>query len=259
MGKEYVKKYEINTVDFDENHRLRAITIINFLQDISTRHYWHALTESGVDDADGFWVIVEWDVKVHFYPERAQFVTVTTEPIYFRKFIAYRRYTIVDELGRCMATAMSKWAYMSLSIRKQANIPPEIYDVFGVAKDAVKPQKLQKTQQPDVEPIICHHQVGYNDIDVNGHVNNGAYFHWLMNAIPERLKAARQPNGIQIHYRQEVFKGADVVLSLYAAPEQQANTEMNGETDHFAHENGNALLADICESDRVAVQCVLTW
>ncbi|MDK2866551.1 MAG: hypothetical protein PWP51_1740 [Clostridiales bacterium] len=259
MGKQYVKKYEINTVDFDENHRLRAITIINFLQDISTRHYWHALTESGVDDADGFWVIVEWDVNVHYYPERAQFVTVTTEPVYFRKFIAYRRYTIVDEMGRSVATAMSKWAYMSLAIRKQANIPAEIYDVFGVSKDAEKPPKLQKAVQPEVDPIVCHHQVGYNDIDVNGHVNNGAYFHWLMNAIPESMKAARQPSVIQIHYRQEVFKGADVVLSLYASPEQQLSVETNSKADATAQKNDSALLADICEGDRVAVQCVLGW
>jgi acyl-ACP thioesterase len=246
MGKKYVKKYEINTVDFDENRRLRAITIINFLQDISTRHYWAALTETGVEDADGFWVIVEWDVKVHFYPERAQVVTVTTEPIYFRKFIAYRKYDIVDASGNCVATAMSKWAYMRLSLHKQANIPSEIYDVFGVEPDAEKPPKLQRMQQPDIEPIVRHHHVGYNDIDVNGHVNNGAYFHWLMNAIPDTLSEARQPEGIQIHYRQEVFKGADVSLSMYVG----AGAE---------NENGNALLADICESEHVAVQCALFW
>ena len=249
MGQTYVKKYEINTIDFDMNRHLRAITIINFLQDISTRHYVSALRENNLKDEDGFWVIVEWDVIIKQYPDRAQWLSVLTEPIYFRKFIAYRRYEITDESGQIIATATSKWAYMSIQKHAQTNIPAYIYEMFGVEASAEKPDRLPKLFMPETDAYSFTTRVAYSDIDVNGHVNNGAYFHWLMDAIPEVISEARYPKQIQIHYRNEMFNGEEVRIKLAKAPKQE-DLQLIG-TQY--------LVSEIENHEKTAVQCVLSW
>lgn len=249
MGHQYVKNYVINTIDFDENRHLRAITIINFLQDISTCHYNWALAQNQVEDDDGLWVIVEWDVEIVRYPSRTQTLSVMTEPVYFRKFIGHRRYEIKNDQGELLVRGMSKWAYMSASKRAQANIPKEIYSLFGVDEKAEKPPKLVKVKIPDVKASIDRHRVAYSDIDVNGHVNNGAYVHWLMDAIPSEFEKARYPKRLQVHYRNEMFINEEAVIEVYP---DVLGDDLLLQGDYY-------LVAEVKGKDQVAVTCVLSW
>jgi len=217
MGAEYVKKYEIRTYDFNEFLQLRAETIMNFLQDISTMHYQEMVRLNAEIDPDGLWVIVDWDVTIHHFPVKVQTLNVLTEPIYFRKFIAYRRYEITNEAGDVIVEAMSKWAYISKEQRRQISIPNEIYRAFDVSPTAIKPKKMVFSEETKHWLAQMHHHSKYSDIDVNGHVNNVAYFRWMIDAIPRDIIENLRPYHIKIQYKKEVFQWEDVNIDVWAS------------------------------------------
>ena len=216
MGAKYIKKYDIRTYDFNEFFQLRAETIMNFLQDISTMHYQEMVRLNAEIDPDGLWVIVDWDVTIHQFPVRVQTLNVITEPIYFRKFIAYRQYEIANEEGDVIVEAMSKWAYISKEQRRQTSIPNEIYRAFDVSPTALKPKKMVFSQETKHWLSQMHHQSKYSDIDVNGHVNNVAYFRWMIDAIPRDIIENLRPHHIKIQYKKEVFQWDDVNIDVWA-------------------------------------------
>ena len=128
MGYEFTKKYAIETYDFDRYGKVKITSLMNVLQDISTVHF-NQVTQGRIENSSGIWVIVEWDFNVIAPPEKPCEIMVTTEPIYFRKFIAYRKYTLRDQTNRILGTAISKWAYIDLELRKNTSIPNANRDI----------------------------------------------------------------------------------------------------------------------------------
>jgi len=225
MGVQYVKKYEIRTYDFNEFYQMRAETIMNFLQDISTVHYQETVKLHEDIDPDGLWVIVDWDVTIHKFPNCVQTLNVLTEPIYFRKFIAYRRYQITNEAGEVIVEAISKWAYISKTQRRQASIPIAVYHVFEVSPEAPRPEKIVFSQEIKHWLAQSHHQAKYSDIDVNGHVNNVAYFKWMMDAVPREVIENFRPHRIKIQYKKEVFQWDEVAIDIWVTEPVNAHLE----------------------------------
>ena len=247
MGQRYEKNYMVNHFDLDKNSILKPTTLLNFLQDISTTHFDEktASVEPGV--LDGIWMILEWHVKLHQMITNAQMIRLITEPTYFRKFIAYRRYWIEDENGTVIGQGMSKWAYVNPVTRRQSNLPSLLNRVFDVSESAEKPSKIEfESFHKDsiVYENLTKRETVYSDIDVNQHVNNVAYVRWALDSLSRDFLDAYSLFEMKISFKKEVLQGEQV--SLVTKIKETAETAIS---EH--------IIVDMSESECVRMQ--MTW
>ncbi|MDN5351173.1 MAG: hypothetical protein PWQ12_89 [Clostridiales bacterium] len=216
MGDIYTHHYHLNTFDFDQNRNVRLVSLMNFLQDISTRHFEAVIERNAEVESPGLWVIVEWHIELYDGIDAPMKVALTTEPTYFRKFIGYRRYDMQREDGGTLLKAYSKWAYIDSKTRTQLNIPERFYACFSVDAGAERPtwkNKFKAEEAPFSEHLFKSH---YSDVDVNRHVNNVTYIRWGLDAVfsdkPEWVD--RYPiKRLKVTFKKETFGGDKVRVS----------------------------------------------
>ncbi len=217
MGVAYIQEYGLNTYDFDKNGKVRLTSIVNCLQDISTRHFESAV-RNRFEGPLGLWVIVEWKVDIVKMPETAMNIKVTTEPTYFRKFIAYRDYKIEDENGECIGTGVSKWAYLDISSRRQANIPSAFNEIFEVEEGVFKPDRMV-ISVPQSKISHSAKIMSYDsDLDVNQHVNNVVYIRWALDALqmsPFAFDEKWNPMALKVNFKKEVFAHTEIEIESF--------------------------------------------
>jgi acyl-ACP thioesterase len=217
MGVTYVQEYALNTYDFDKNGKVRLTSLVNCLQDISTRHFESAVKDR-YSDPLGLWVIVEWKLDIIKMPETITTIRVTTEPTYFRKFIAYRGYMIEDENGEIIGTGVSKWAYLDIGSRRQANIPAVFNEIFKVEEGAYKPERMVISvpqSETSYKAKIMSHD---SDLDVNQHVNNVVYIRWALDALqlsPLAFDENWQPKTLKVNFKKEVFAHTEIDIESF--------------------------------------------
>ncbi|OJV66709.1 MAG: hypothetical protein BGO41_04605 [Clostridiales bacterium 38-18] len=207
MGLKYEREYQLNYFDFDKNYQIKPATLMNFLQDISTRHFEEATREVPCGDLPGIWVIVEWDIKKSDVQLKAGMIKVVTEPIYFRKFIAYRCYEVYNHENELVLTGYSKWAYIDSDNRKQVNIPRFLNTLFHVEADAEKPEKLSFNDLSEIESYSERNlQAVYTDLDVNKHVNNITYIRWAIDSLGSAYMDGHKFSELKVAFKREVFE-----------------------------------------------------
>lgn len=244
MGQIFEKKYELQTYDFDRNGRLKPISLMNYLQDISTVHFETATAHLTKDVLCGVWVIVDWKVQIEQTPKTPMWIMVRTEPTYFRKFIAYRRYVAIDANGNRVATAISKWAYIDPEQRKQCSIPKVLNTIFGVELSAEKPPKMEMRMLTDETVSTTERQSAYTDIDINQHVNNVAYLKWTLESLRSDFLNTHTLKTLFITYKREVLEEEKVSIET-----KIKETEMETVSRH-----------DIYSIDHeICVQLELVW
>lgn len=217
MGVTYVQEYSLNTYDFDKNGKVRLTSLVNYLQDISTRHFESAVRDR-YEGSLGLWVIVEWKVDIVKMPETVMTIKVTTEPTYFRKFIAYRGYTIEDENGGCIGTAVSKWAYLDTNSRRQANIPGVFNEIFKVEEGTYKPERMVIVAPLSKKSHTAKIKSYDSDLDVNQHVNNVVYIRWALDALqmsPLAFDEHWQPKTLKVNFKREVFAYTEIEIECF--------------------------------------------
>lgn len=211
LGLKYEREYQLNYFDFDKNYQIKPTTLMNFLQDISTRHFEEATKDVPNEDLPGLWVIVEWDIKKRDVSLKAGMIKVVTEPIYFRKFIAYRRYEVYNQENELVLTGFSKWAYIDPVHRKQVNIPKFLNTLFSVEADAEKPEKLSFNDLSTIEESVERYlQAVYTDLDVNKHVNNITYIRWAIDSLGSAYMDAHRFSELKVAFKKEVFENQQI-------------------------------------------------
>lgn len=207
-GFSFQHSYRMHGFDANPNGTLKLTALLEYLQDVSTRHYLH-VSEQGIPDA--IWVVVGWHVHVHSELSGDQIVDVVTQPTYFRKFIAYRRYGVYDASGACVATAISQWAVIHRDTRKPYAIPGEMYQAFGIDPAL---QVREHVALPDggaaESGVKTPYTPVFSDIDTNYHVNNIAYVRWAMDSLPLDFWDVRHIKDLNVSYRKEVHYGDTV-------------------------------------------------
>jgi acyl-ACP thioesterase len=222
MGHKYSEHYTMRTYDYNQEGEIRLTSVMNALQDISTRHFNSVIRPSDVRNT-GLWVIVEWQVSFENSLKAVEAIEVVTEPIYFRKFIAYRTYEFFSEKGILLGRAVSKWAYLDIENRRSKTIPESFSKLFGVENSTIKP-KREPISTTGLTEVFSQSFTSYDsDVDINRHVNNVVYVRWAVDAYK---KASLKAQGLEtlkevtVVYRKEVMAHETVVATVFKDPSQ---------------------------------------
>lgn len=207
------KEYEVQYYEIDLKKRLLVTSLMNYFGDVATKQSEDIgagldyLKQSGVA-----WVLCKWDIYVNKYPHYGEKITVETKPYSFRKFYGYRTFKVLDDRGNIIASANSIWLLIDKEKRKVIRITEDMYKMYGVAENEIKPLIIKKIKLPEQFDIEKSFDVRYSDIDTNSHVNNVKYVDWIVETIPLDIVLNFTIKNLNITYEKEALYGEKIKI-----------------------------------------------
>lgn len=214
MKKTYTKNYEINYYEVDSNLKCRLSSIVEFIGDVGVQQS----EEIGVgmdycSKNNCAWVFYKDDIKIHRYPVFGEVISITTEPIGFKKFYGLRKYTIRDAKEIVIGEAYALFFLIDLNKRRPMRIQEKQYDAYGVSGDVKYDISLGKIEKLDEAEYSKSFNVRYGDIDSNRHVNNVRYIEWALEAVPLEVHDEYEIRSLKVIFEKECKYGDKITTS----------------------------------------------
>lgn len=190
-------------------------SIANYFQEAAGQH----ATQLGIDIGDlkimGLtWVVFKLQIHVDRFPSRWEDLTVKTWTSIQGSLRAYRDYQLLDQHDKVIATGLSHWMMLDEKTRRPVKIPDEFHEL--PLKDDVRAMAPHKRKVPLASLEEPKHvaRAGSNDTDLNGHVNNVSYIHWVTNQNMQTDGKALKCNDLTIQYMAEAVAGDQIYISV---------------------------------------------
>lgn len=227
------KKIYIGSNDVDSNFELRVSSFFKMMQDIAVEHaeqlnVGHAQTvEKGK-----FWVITRIYLKVNQMPKYRQNVVLKTHPGKTMKFVFPRHFILEDEKGNVLIRAISTWLVLNQSDRRLCLNPFVNNELpYEIHPDELSlPEKIVHGKLDFIEV----RRVRYNDIDLNGHLNNTKYIDFILDMHDSNFFKNNVVTSLSINYNHEL-KDGDMVF-LYSN---------NSNPEYIEGKNGDKNIFDV--------------
>lgn len=214
MKKIYTFTRKILADDVDMFRNMRHSVFLRWLQEASIAH-----TEAlgaGRDktlDRGALWVVARVKAEIRRMPCYDETVTFRTWAGKTRHVLFPRYYEILDAEGNIAVRASAVWLLMDAKTRKMA-----FPDKYGVRiPDAFTGTELPlPAGVPQQEaPVVYRHVVRFQDVDINGHMNNSKYIDIVEDALGFGFMHDYELTGFEIGYEEEIR--ADRRVSLCGA------------------------------------------
>ncbi|WP_406543297.1 acyl-[acyl-carrier-protein] thioesterase [Clostridium ljungdahlii] len=224
MGKLVTEKeYEVQYYEIDFRKKLLVTSLMNYFEDVSTKQSEDIgggldyLKRKGVA-----WVLYKWDIHIDRHPNYGEKIAVQTKAYSFRKFYGYRTFKALDDKGNVIASANSIWLLIDKEKRKVIRITEDMYKMYGVAENEIKPLIIKKIKLPEQFDIEKSFNVRYSDIDTNRHVNNVKYVDWIVETIPLDIVLNFTIKNLNITYEKEALYGEKI--KIYTKLQKKQNS-----------------------------------
>ncbi|OBR96416.1 MULTISPECIES: acyl-[acyl-carrier-protein] thioesterase [Clostridium] len=207
------KEYEVQYYEIDFRKKLLVTSLMNYFEDVSTKQSEDIgggldyLKQKGVA-----WVLYKWDIHINRYPHYGEKITVQTKAYSFRKFYGYRTFKVLDDKENVIASANSIWLLIDKEKRKVIRITEDMYKMYGVSGNEIKPLIIKKIKLPEQFDIEKGFNVRYSDIDTNRHVNNVKYVDWIVETIPLDIVLNFTIKNLNITYEKEALYGEKIKI-----------------------------------------------
>lgn len=211
MRKLWQKEYSLRAGDFDKFNQIKPAAVLDLFQDAAGQH----AEEIGVGFQDmisrGYlWVLTRVKFEIVGSLSRYQTVVVKTWPLEPSKLNYRREYCIEDINGNRLVIGSSEWVVISSSERRFLSIPDLYPFTEGFFNELMLEEKFRKVRDFETKnsPYIVN--AGFNDLDLNDHVNNIKYANYVFDAInPSKSDVLKS---FQIDYRKEVMQGTQLKI-----------------------------------------------
>lgn len=214
MGRSFEKKYEIHYYEVDSKLRCKLSSIIDFICDVGTQQSEHF--GGGIEYCtknNCAWVFYKYDISVHRYPMFGETISITTQPVGFKKFYGLRKYIIKDVENNIIGEASALFFLINIQKRRPMRIQKEQYDIYGVDGDINYDISMDKIERIDDEQYHKEFNIRYSDIDSNNHVNNVKYVEWAIEAVPLEVVNNYILKRIKVNFEKETIYGDKISAS----------------------------------------------
>ena len=197
----YVKNYEIRSADCDQTGFLRLRTLFNLFQDLADDHAnvmgvgYHFCKEHGIG-----WIGGAYHVRIHQMPKWEDRVRALTWPSGSTAVTGIREFQMCSEKGDVLIDASSQWVLIDTQKFRPVSVAKYIgsYEVIPERGVEVGFEKLPILERIDYETDEI---VRYDDIDINGHVNNAVYPAWTLDAVPVEFLKENALQELKIQFK----------------------------------------------------------
>ncbi|MBP3821561.1 hypothetical protein J6G99_07960 [bacterium] len=205
------KTYPITMADHDLEYRLKPASLLNLLQDMGARNILDTPFGNRELNAQNLgWFLVRYRIEFDKYPQNLTEIKLYTENRGTQKQSAYRDFEAYTVDGTRLLRASSYWLMVDLNDKSLINIEEKFPDIKKYEKrdNDLTLRRLKPLKEWDKEKTF---HVRYNDLDMNGHVNNIVYISWAVEALDFDFLKNKTPKNMDIYFKHDVKYGEDVV------------------------------------------------
>ena len=212
----YEEKITVKYSETDQNLAMKPFALLNFLQDIASKNAEDlGFGYSFIHPKNYAWFLLKYRMEFEEYPFDIQELTLKTEPRGYNKLFAYRDFELHRE-GKLLARMHSMWSVVDINTRTIIPVVTAIPDnpkmvQFQKRDDDLKFAKISLIENPALEKEF---EVRYNDLDVNGHANNGNYIVWAFEPLDFEFKNNHRIKFLDMIYKKEAKYGEKLISQI---------------------------------------------
>ena len=212
----YEEKITVKYSETDQNLAMKPFALLNFLQDIASKNAENlGFGYSFIHPKNYAWFLIKYRMEFEEYPFDIQELTLKTEPRGYNKLFAYRDFELFRG-EKLLGRMHSMWSIVDIDFRSIVpvkNVIPEnpYMTQFEKREDDLAFAKISTIMNPTLEKEF---EVRYNDLDVNGHANNGNYIVWAFEPLSFEFKNNHRINTLDMIYKKEARFGEKLVSQI---------------------------------------------
>ena len=210
-----INNINVKYSEMDHNLALKPYSLLNFLQDIASESAENlGFGYTFVRSINSAWFLIKYRMEFDEYPTGIYDLTLKTKPRGYNKLFAYRDFELYEK-DRLLGRVSSMWTIVDLNTR--ATVP--ICDVINNENMPVYQKQENDLVFSKIKPsnnyeISKTFEVRYNDIDVNGHANNGNYIVWAFEPLSFEFKNSHRIKTLDMIYKKEAKFGEKLLSQI---------------------------------------------
>ncbi|XP_017420249.1 palmitoyl-acyl carrier protein thioesterase, chloroplastic [Vigna angularis] len=228
----YRQNFFVRSYETGPDKTISMETLTNFLQESALNHVSSCGfsqnsfgTSYEMDLRKLIWVVTRIQVQVQRYSRWGDEIEVETWIDVGGKNGTRRDWIIRDRYTKeIIAKATSMWAIMNRETRRLSKMPEEVrqeldpfyFNKFAIATEEIDQQKIQKLTDATAEGFRFGVTPGWNDMDVNQHVNNAKYTRWISESVPRKMLEDYKMTSMILEFRRECTH-SDILESMTSA------------------------------------------
>lgn len=213
---------QIKGYDVDIHQRATIPAMVMLMQEAAMQHVLRiGVSAKELVKENLGWVLHQQYFEFFRQPMLGEKLKIQTNPTGLERIFTYRDFQMKDEKGEMSAQASSSWILMDTETRKMAKYPEFISEMLQPSNDFEKlprpPRMKFKIEKPDFEKNF---QVGFHDLDFNGHLSNFYYFKWMLDSMPSDFLKNNQLQSLQIRFKEECYLDDEVKVLIEKVEEK---------------------------------------
>ena len=212
----YEQKLNIKYSEIDQNQTLKPFALLNFLQDIASENAENlGFGYDYLHPKNLAWFLIKYRMEFENYPQGIQDIVLKTEPRGYNKLFAYRDFEIYTH-NKLSGRISSVWSVVDIDTRsivpvEQAIVQNPLMVPKIKREDDLEFAKISALKNPSLTRTF---EVRYNDLDVNGHANNGNYVIWAFEPLSFEFKNQYRIKTLDMIYKKEAKYGEKLVSKV---------------------------------------------
>ena len=200
----------------DQNLAMKPYALLNFLQDIASQNAEdRGFGYSFIYPKNYAWFLLKYRMEFEDYPFDVQDLTLTTEPRGYNKLFAFRDFEL-RKGEKLIGRMASTWSLVDIESRSIVPVGKVLEGCDGMPlyekrEDDLSYKKITPITNPTLEKEF---EVRYNDLDVNGHANNGNYIVWAFEPLSFDFKNVHKIKTIDMVYKKEAKFGEKLISQV---------------------------------------------
>ena len=210
-----VEKINVKYSEMDHNLALKPYSLLNFLQDIASENAEKlGFGYSFVSKNNLAWFLIKYRMEFNDYPVNVLNLTLKTQPRGYNKLFAYREFELYEN-EKILGRVFSVWTLVDINSRQPVLIGNTIQNkdmsLLVKKEDDLSFGKLRAVENPS---ITKQFEVRYNDLDVNGHANNGNYIIWAFEPLTLDFKTKHKIKTLDMMFKKEAKYGEKITVEI---------------------------------------------
>lgn len=216
MNNTLISNFQVKYSEMDHNLALKPFSLLNFLQDIASESAENlGFGYSFMSENNLGWFLIKYRMEFNDYPIGKYDLTLKTKPRGYNRLFAYRDFEILQG-NNVLGKVFSMWSIVDVTTRTTVPVSSVIHDnenmpPYQKLDTDLSFIKIKSIQNPSIEKKF---EVRYNDIDVNGHANNGNYIIWALEPLSFEFKSSHKIQTMDMMYKKEAKYGEKLVSQI---------------------------------------------
>lgn len=215
MENKLTQNYTIKYSEMNQDLALKPYSLLNYLQDIASENAEQlGFGYSYISNKNLAWFLIKYRMEFNEYPVGVYDFKIKTAPRGYNRLFAYRDFEIFND-KKVFGRIFSMWSVVDLNTRSTVLIEPAINNP-NMPQYQKQDSDLAFSKIKPLNEITNQKEffVRYNDLDVNGHANNGNYITWAFESLDYEFLTNHKIKTLDMFFKKEAKYGEKIISEV---------------------------------------------